>query len=288
MSSSRAWPAPYVDRTFHLIGDVQGIPYVGNKTNRAEVVMRDMRRRGIPGVAHTLQVGDFISSGPESYFPPTQDFMNQITGDGTWFATVGNHDKPIAELEPTYARTADAAAALMGMPGKNYAVDLGYAVLIGFFIRAWGYSTEEAPDTIWLAATLDQYPDRTCMVMVHPPIRGSLPNGAADMLSPDATAIKAVLDSRPQARIWLCGHTHSPLIDPVVEYVNTGSRNIVQINGSALLNQAPGDSQDFWDPLRTLYVTVLDDRCEVRFRDHGAGVWLGGNPTIARKIVMPF
>lgn len=287
-SATRAWPAPFIDRTFHLVGDVQGIPYVSTKTNRADKVLRDMARPGIPPVAHTLQVGDFVSSGPETYFTPTRDFMNQATGSGHWYGTVGNHDKPVTELEPTYARTADQAAALIGLPGKNYAVDLGYAVLIGFFIRAWGFSTEEAPNTAWLAATLDQYPGRICMVMVHPPLRGSLPNNAADMLAVDYAAIAPILDARPQAKMWLCGHTHSPLIDPIVNYVNVGTRNIVQINGSALLNTAPGDDQDFWDPLRTLYVTVLPNSCEVRFRDHGAGVWIGGTTSIARKITMLF
>lgn len=290
MSATRAWPAPFVARTLHLIGDVQGIPYVGTKINRAEVMLRDMGRPGLPKVAHIAQVGDFCSSGPESFFTTTRNFMDAVAADGQWWATVGNHDKPIVELEPDYVRTAAQAAALMGMPGKNYVVDLGYAVLIGFYVRAWGYSTEEAPDTQWLADTLDLYSDRECIVVAHPPLRASIPNGAADILSADDIAIRAVLNPRPQARIWACGHTHSPIIAPVAKQVNIGARNIVQVNASALLNNSPGigENKERWDPLRSLYVTILADRCEVRFRDHGAGVWIGGTPSIARKVVLPW
>lgn len=285
--SSRPWPIPDPERTFHLVGDVQGIPYLGAKANRAEVTMHDMTNRTIPHLAYTLQVGDFCSSGPDSFFPPTIEFMDTISRDGQWHATIGNHDKPIPEWEPDLVRSADEAAALIGMPNKNYVADLGYAVLIVFFIRAWGYSTEEAPDTAWLAATLDQYPDRTCMVMVHPPLRQTIRTGGADMLATDDTAIRTVLDTRPQARLWLCGHTHSPLFDPIVKPVSVGSRSILQVNASALLNQPFNITNDTWDPLRSLYVTVHDDRTEVRFRDHGAQQWIGGSQKISRAIVVP-
>lgn len=288
--STRDWPLAHIDRTFHLVGDVQGIPYMGVKLNRAEVVLRDAHRATVPKVEYTLQVGDFCSSGPETFFGYTRDWMDDLVGDGSWTATIGNHDKPITELEPDYARSADRAATLLGNPAKNFVLDLGYAVLLVFYVRAWGHSTEEAPDFEWLAATLDQYAGRNCMVMAHPPIRGSLPNGAADMLAVDDTALKAVLNPRPQARVWLCGHTHSALIMPVAKHVSLGARDIVQINGSALLNNAPGGSEnkERWDPLRSLYVSMFEDRAEVRFRDHGAGVWLGGNPTLAKKIVLPW
>lgn len=288
--SVREWPIPQVDRTFLLFGDVQGIPYLGPKVNRAEVVLRDVTSASVPQAQHILQVGDFCSSGPESFFTYTRNWMDAVARDGQWTATIGNHDKPIPELEPDYARSADQAAALLGNPAKNFTVDLGYAVLIVFYIRAWGHSTEEAPDVEWLAATLDQYPDRDCMVMVHPPLRGSIPNGAAEILAVDDIAIRAALNPRPQARIWLCGHTHSPIIAPVVKHVNIGQRNIVQINGSALLNNAPGGSEnkERWDPLRSLWVTIHQGRCDVRFRDHGGGVWIGGTPTIAKKITLPW
>ena len=281
---ARRWPIPQPDRTFHLVGDVQGIPYLSAKQSRAEVVLADVAR--LPDVEHRVQVGDFVSSHADTAFPPTIEFMDKL-GGGTWYATVGNHDAPIAELEPELARSADAAAVLMGMPGKNWVVDLGYAVLIGFYIRAWGRLAEEAPDFGWLADTLDEHEGRTCMVVAHPPIRGTITHNAAEMLTADDATLRSIIEYMPQLKVWLCGHTHSPLIKPVVQNVRVGSRLIAQVNGSALLNTAPATALDRWDPLRTLYVTVLDDRIEVRFRDHGAHAWIGGSVESRAVQVLP-
>lgn len=289
MTPTRPWRLPETERTFHLVGDVQGIPYLGSKTTRADATIEDMARPTIPTVAHRIQVGDFVSSGPATNFPPTVNFMDAL-GDEQWFATVGNHDHDRPAIDdPENVRTADEAAVLMGMPAANYVEDLGYAVLISFYVRAWQRTDDVAPDTTWLADQLDTYPDRVCMIVAHPPfLNGTrLPTNAPLMLSADDIAIKAVIDARPQAKIWLCGHTHSPLIHPVATTLSTGSRNLIQINGSALLNVAPGDTQDAWDPIRSLFVTVNETTVDVRFRDHGNHQWIGGGPTSTPVQTLP-
>jgi hypothetical protein len=94
--------------------------------------------------------------------------------------------------------------------------------------------------------------------------------------------IRDVLRGHPNARLWLSGHTHSPLSAPgLIKRVRLGSRrSIVAINTSALVGI--GKRRDPRAPLCSLYLTKRPGRIEVRSRDHRNGRWrnLRGRPVV--------
>lgn len=278
---------PPIENTFHLVGDVQGVPYIGSKANRADKILDDMARATVPTLDACFQAGDFVASGGDANFAPTRQFMDDL-GHGQWWAAVGNHDTD-RSTDPNW-RTPAAAAALMGMPGPNYVVDLDYVVVVVVLIWAWGGgSADYGTDWTWLEDTLDTYEGRKVMVLAHPHMRDVItPVGTAPlMLTADDTNLRSVLAARPWVVAYMSGHTHSALIYPVAKLVDLGAHSIAHINGSAVLNNAPQDDGDANDPIRSLFVTVNDDSIDVRFRDHGAHQWVGGTPTSAHRVTLP-
>lgn len=268
----RNWPIPRKGNTIHLVGDTQSV-----SSGRQQIILDDMPR--MPAVAHRLQVGDLVGgTGDPTWFPPMVDFMDSL-GTGQWWCCVGNHDYDQSDQDPPPSD----APPLMGMPGLDFTVDLGYAVVLVTYVRA-AETYDPAPyDTTWLDETLAANADRTCLILAHAPlITDTEPNGAP---APETPEISAVLDKHPQAKAWLCGHSHDPINGPyMIENFNTGTRTIAHVNASALYYTSP--DVDWNDPLYTLYVTVLDDgRIEVRFRNHGAHQWVGGGEQHTRRWV---
>lgn len=269
MGMSRRWPIPSPSRTIHIVGDPQGI-----SATRKGMVLADLALSAVPDVAHRVCVGDLVAGQGEAHrFPAAIAFMDAM-GSGQWWSCVGNHDYDYQSPTPD----PDAAAANMGMPGKDFSVDLGYAVLVVTYVRAAStYDPSNPYDPTWLGTELDKYPDRTCLVVAHPPLVKEFADDGGTGLAPEVDAIMAVLDSRPQAKAWLSGHTHWGIefSRNLALTVDTGSRAIAQINGGSLYYTTPG--VDWTDRLWSAYLTVESDRLEVRFRDHGAHQWVNAN-----------
>lgn len=266
---TRPYSRAPVDRTIHLVGDTQGIT-----PRRRTLVLNDLKKDRTPDVAYRLQVGDFVAGkGAPELFPAAKDFMNAM-GSGDWWTCIGNHDYDMADYDPPPSD----APALMGMPGMDFVVDLGYIVILSTFVRAGTGAWPTPYDTTWLDQTLGQYSDRRCAVLAHPPIfRADSPSAEA----PDKEAIDAVLAEHSNCVAWLCGHTHRPMdADRMVTAIDLGPREMIHIDASAVHYTVPG--VDWNDRLITQYVTFGPDEIEVRFRDHGAHQWIGGNTGLDR------
>jgi hypothetical protein len=95
---------------------------------------------------------------------------------------------------------------------------------------------------------------------------------AAFHAKPDAR-IRELLARHRNAKVWLSGHTHSPLSAPgFIKRVRLGpKRTIVAVNTSALVGI--GKRRNPRAPLCSLYLTHQRNRLEVRARDHRAGAW---------------
>ena len=89
---------------------------------------------------------------------------------------------------------------------------------------------------------------------------------------PDAQ-IRQLLAHHPNAKVWLSGHTHSPLSAPgLIKRTRLApKRSIVAINASALVGI--GKRRDPRAPLCSLYLTHQPGMLEVRCRDHRAAAW---------------
>lgn len=265
MTDRTFWPSPTVlDRTVHLIGDIQT-----PSQSRCNIVTDDMTR--VPDVPTRITVGDFINSGvegwPDSSYTPMIEFIESL-GTGDWYSVAGNHD--------AHGRTPEQAAAIMGMPGANFVLDLGHVVFVCMWIRCAVAGQEPgqsiATDTAWLSSTLAGLTDRKVVLVGHPPLYDPRP---INSISTENAAILATLDANPNVVAYFCGHTHVPINHAgILTELDTGSRTIAQLNGSALVFTTPG--VEWNDGLASLFVTFLDDALEVRFRDHAARRWVGG------------
>lgn len=288
-----SWPVPPANITLHGIGDVQGAGQ-----SRIDIMMGDLERSTVPQVEHRVTLGDCATNAN-----PTDDayFLTRFAAriPGGVHKVLGNHDVTATGSGP-FSRTPAQAAAILGMPAPSYTVDMGFAVLV---VLGMDGITSGRPGNIygpavqsWLNATLQANAGRTCLAAAHPPLmntvgRNPAPDngGGTDASSSCALGVstspfdypnendlplRAVLADNPNAKAWISGHTHSLIHAPnIVKAETVGGHVMAMINTSSILN--PGSLQLWTTAIASPFITVLDDRIEVRWRDHGAHQWVG-------------
>jgi len=262
--------APDWERTVHLVGDL----HAGAITDvRLAALRRDLERLGTPALH--LQVGDATEGGTAPQDRLAREFLDSLRGP--WVAALGNHDIL------RNARTAADWAQAYGQSGHNFTVDLDFArvIVIGPDRNQAGGAGRLSPGTLaFLDDRLAQGP-RECWIACHWPLSRTVMGdprlhftSAMDTFhaKPD-TRIRAILARHENARLWLSGHTHSPLSAPgLIKRVKLApDRTLTAINASALAGI--GKRRNPRAPLCSLYLTRHSDRIEVRCRDHKAGRW---------------
>jgi len=267
--------APDWERTVHLVGDL----HAGGITDvRMETVMRDVERLGTPALH--LQLGDMTEAGTEAQDALALRFLAALPGP--WATALGNHDIL------RNARTAGDWARTYGQSGPNFGVDLDFARVILIAPQRGGQGGAAghlSRDTLaFLDDQLAQGPDE-CWIACHWPLfrtvmgnpRIHFTSAMEDFHAKPDRQVRTILARHPNARLWLSGHTHSPLSAPgLIKRVRLArGRTLVAINGSALVGI--GKRRDPRAPLCSLYLTKRRDRIEVRCRDHRAGRWRNVN-----------
>jgi hypothetical protein len=263
--------APDWKHTVHCLGDL----HAGAITDvRVEALIRDLERLGTPALH--LQVGDATEAGTVADDKLALEFLARLPGP--WVAALGNHDVLGGR------RSAAAWARAYGQSGHNLSVDLDFArVIIVAPDRSepGGKAGRLSAGTLaFLENQLSQGPDQ-CWIACHWPLFRTVMGDprlhftsemAAFHAKPDRR-IRALLARHENARLWLSGHTHSPLSAPgLIKRVRLdGGRTLVSINASALVGI--GKRRDPRAPLCSLYLTQKRGRIEVRCRDHRAGRW---------------
>jgi 3',5'-cyclic AMP phosphodiesterase CpdA len=264
----------------HLIGDL----HAGAITDvRRDAVVADLDRLGKPALH--LQVGDATEHGLPEQDELALGFLNGLRGP--WVAALGNHDIMRGE------RSVAAWARAFGQSGPNFTVDLDFVrlIVIGPKRNEPGSRSGRLPP-----ATLSFLDDelersrRDCWIACHWPLFRTVMGNprrhftsamAAFHAKPD-DRIRALLARHENAKLWVSGHTHSPLSAPgfIKRARLAPKRSIVTINASALVGV--GKRRQARDPLCSLFLTHRRDRVEVRFRDHRRGAWreLGGRRVV--------
>lgn len=277
--------------TLHLIGDLHAGAI---SQSRRDSALADLLT--VPAPAAYVQVGDLTEGALEAQDAIARAWLDSLPAP--WFAAVGNHDL-------LAVRSGDAAAAAWGRT-RNQSVDLGFAqlIILGPAAMPGGDNT-----TIVLEqATLDFLDDelmanaaKPCLIVCHAPLYNTVgQNGEfQSSLAPwfvvaqdiaNATngvrdqPIRDILAAHDNAKAWISGHTHNPITSPkLVMGVRCGTHTIAAINASALYYT--GTTVESADPLNSLLMTLLDDRIEVRFRDHKAGLWTTGPASSKTAVV---
>jgi 3',5'-cyclic AMP phosphodiesterase CpdA len=258
-------------RTVHCVGDL----HAGAITEvRSDTVARDVQTLSAPALH--LQIGDSTEEGRPAEDRLAVRFLDRLPGP--WTAVLGNHD-----IMRNTRSVADWARAY-GHPSQNFTVELEFARLIAVGPNR----NEPGKRSGWLSAATLSFLDRElgrrdkdCWVACHWPLFRTVMGdpkrhftSAMDFFhaKPDER-IRAVLARHPNAKLWLSGHTHSPLSAPglIRRAKLAPKRSIVAINGSALVGV--GKRRNPRDPLCSLFLTHRPGRIEVRCRDHRAGTW---------------
>ena len=264
----------------HCLGDL----HAGAITDfRKNAVSRDVE--GLSAPALHLQIGDATEHGTPAQDRLALDFLDRLPG--RWVAALGNHD-----ILHNERRAADWARAYR-QPSQNFTVDLGFArvVVIGPNrsepgARAGRLSAatltflerelSDAGSDCWIAC---HWP-LLCTVMGDPRLHFTSAMSAFHA-KPDED-IRELLRGHPNAKLWISGHTHSPLSAPgLIKRARLGPRrSIVAINTSALVGI--GKRRNPRAPLCSLYLTHRPGGIEIRARDHRNGLWrnLRGRPLV--------
>jgi 3',5'-cyclic AMP phosphodiesterase CpdA len=264
-------PGPDWKRTVHCIGDL----HAGAITERRmRLVSRDVETLKAPALH--LQIGDATESGTAREDELALEFLGRLPGP--WVAVLGNHD--ILRND----RTATEWAKAYGRRSQNFTVGLGFARLIVIGPDR----TEPGKHAGRLSGATLSFLDRQlekaggdCWVACHWPLFRTVMGDPRLHFTSSMTPFHAKPDDRiretllrhPNAKVWLSGHTHSPLSAPgLIRRTRLGpKRSIVAINTSALVGI--GKRRNPRAPLCSLFLTHRPGRIDVRCRDHRAGTW---------------
>jgi hypothetical protein len=272
--------APDWKRTVHCVGDL----HAGAITDvRIGAVRHDVRRLGRPALH--LQIGDATERGIAAQDEIALEFLARLPGP--WVTVLGNHDIL------RNVRTPAAWARAYGQKSRNFSVDLDFARLIAVGpdrAEPGRRSGRLSPRTLaFLERELDDGP-KDCWIACHWPLFHTVMGNPhlhytsampAFHAKPD-DEIRELLARHRNARVWLSGHTHSPMSAPgLIKRVRLAPRrSITAINTSALVGI--GKRRSPRAPLCSLYLTHHRDRLEVRCRDHRRRAWrnIRGRPVI--------
>lgn len=278
--------APPSSNTIHAIGDI----HMGAISElRKTEFLADMAT--LPTFGAHVQAGDLTQNSLTAEDTAVRALLDQLKDP--WFATLGNHD--------LFGRTGAVAAASLGIT-QNASYDLGFAQLIIVSPDAGAADNLtivlSAATIAWLDAELAAVAPKPAIICSHAPLWNThlgtpdpaingwsstgffgvvgvdianLTNGVADK------DIRAVLQARPNAKVWLSGHIHPPITNPTLVLPTiVGNRAMAAINASALYYTGQ-DGADVSDLLASLFVTLWPNRVDVRFREHALGEWYAPN-----------
>lgn len=281
-NATRPWPVPPDGSTLHVMSDTHfGLLTTRRKDKFGGDLLLD---RMMPAVAAHLHCGDFVQAPDTTQDTEGLAWASTYLGDAPLWIDIGNHD-----VDGTWGgttRTGAQAATALGMPGRDWTTDLGFARLISLGIEnvSGGSPQIDAASLTYLDTQLAAAGTQPCWVTSHAPLYNTVGAGGptteykstdAGFYYPNDADIRAILADYPNAKAWISGHTHSPIeANNLISAETIGGHTVAAINASAI--EYVEKVRDSNQPIHSVYVTAVDDTTiEVRFRNHGAGVWSG-------------
>lgn len=283
---ARTWPHPYQGRSkvIQVIGDMHaGWSWNGRFQKAVNDAKTGSLLPGTPTAA--LMVGDITEDATDAEDAVAKNYLDQLPWP--YFVSYGEHDGlNTGRADSVYLTN-------WGLPSKTHYADFGWFRAIA----CPTHPTQAELDSIQATAAATGLP---CVLVSHRPIRGSLPGGTSaaygvqpntnnvGLYNPLDTEYKAMLNASPNIKVIVCGHTHSAMDAPgMAVLVNVGTRNVIQVNAGAYAytNTSKGATTDYIPGVYLIWRDSIKS-VEVRFREHGAGVWILG-PGLQKVVTLP-
>jgi len=275
MVESRPWPLPSSDGLLiHHVSDTH-FGYRPWSFAESDHMLDDLRQGLIPPVDVLVHTGDITDHGRPAEDAYALDWLKQAELQAPSLIAMGNHDvrdRPVhtrATWEKVYGRSANTFVDVQGVRLVTFAVDsfTGHA------------SPWIVPDATWdwLDGVVAAAPGPVILVNHYPP--KELGVKSANSLQP-ASRLDDLVHGHPKITGMLCGHMHKDLSDPAAaQFLTIGGRPLPVLCDISSMLSIGVLSRDQSAQLQShsAYVTVHDDRWEVRYRAHGTHSWSGPN-----------
>jgi Icc protein len=270
---TRPWPIPPADGL--LIHHVSDTHFGYRPWSYAEGTHMgaDLLDNLVPAPDVFVHTGDITDHGAPAEDAYALPWLHRAARGAPSLVAMGNHDvrdRPVhtrATWEKAYRRSA------------NTFVDVGGVRLVTFAVDEFtGTSTSwvvPAATWAWLDEVVSAASGPVILVDHYPP--AELGVGTANYLQP-AGNLDDLVSGHPAIVGMLCGHMHKDLTDPAAaQFLTIGGRPLpVLCDISSMLSLgALGRDQSAQLQSHSAYVTVREDRWEVRYRAHGTHAWSG-------------
>lgn len=274
MAETRPWPLlPSDGVTLHHISDTHW-GYRHWSHAEGDHVLGDLEQGLIGQVAALVHTGDIID-GPNL---PTEDAYAK-----SWLGTaaagvpsvwaMGNHD-----LRTRVPNTRASWEAVYGRSANTFVDVAGYRI-ITWAVDEHGFNAPwiVPPATwAWLAETIEAASGPVILAQHFPPHELGA-TSATNSVMPVET-FSTIVGDYPQVVGLLCGHIHTELDDwRAAKFVVMGGRSVPCLSDISTMLSLDGASRDRSAQFQSIsaYVTLFEDRWEVRYRLHGTHAWGG-------------
>lgn len=289
--------AEYEGVNLLCIGDTHEYTLAGNPwRNRTTIVQNDLKTMfGRQFIDAFIQVGDHTSTAATSEFTNYKAWRDNIKAAFPgipWGEVPGNHDLIGNNSSGTPDLVTPAQwAAIMGYQNKDNVIDIKGRVRVLLVSPAADATVGKAsvrrltidPATVaWIDARCDEVPDMKVVIVFHAPLPNTVgPLDGSAFSSYDERwhahwdtgyALSDMISRHSNIVAWVAGHTHSrPTEVDIVKKMTYGSVSIASVVTSSPAFHNPDTG--IYGPIVTALVTILPDRVEVRYRDHGSRQW---------------
>jgi len=223
-----------------------------------------------------LQIGDATEHGLPEEDEMAIRWLRRLPGPHQ--TILGNHDVLHNK------RSVAAWARAYGHRSQNFTIDLPFVRIVAIgpdhdspaarsgvlshrTLAFLDHALASAPGDCWVACHWPLYKS----VLGDP--KRYFTSAMRNFYAKPVADIRTVLTRHPNAKLWMAGHTHSPITVPgflTRTPLNRG-RTIVSVNLSALVGT--GKVRQPKDPILSVYLTHLPGTIEVRFRSHRRMAW---------------
>lgn len=271
--STRPWPLPPTGGLLiHHVSDTH-FGYRPWSIAESDHMSDDLLDNLVPAPDLFVHTGDITDHGAAAEDAYALRWLHRAARGAPSLVAMGNHDirdravHTRATWEKTYRRSANTFVDVQGVRFVTFAVDDFTGTTTPWVVPTATWA--------WLDTVIGAASGPVVLVDHYPP--AELGVGSANYVQP-ASALDDLVSGHPNITGMLCGHMHKELADPdAAAFWTIGGRPLpVLCDISSMLSLgALGRDQSAQIQSHSAYVTVLEDRWEVRYRAHGTHAWTG-------------